>query len=182
MNSDLNFAHWTLELARKDGISMGWFEERRFEWCQIASRFTKDIIEGSAIIICSDLQKKWFCEYAIQTINANTARPLIPIVSLESMLPNDTTFDLMLVEDMLNVAFNNKYIIWYIGYANNKLVEFAKNHQSNFIWAFDGNLQTAFNLKSDDINSDIQLLQLFKILNKTIDAMMFDEIDDGYGI
>ena len=180
--NDLSFANWTLELARKDGISMGWFEERRFDWCQIAHRFTKDIIDGSTIVICSDLQKKWFCEYAMQAININTTRPLLPIVSLESMLPKDMTFDLMLVEDMLNVAFNNKYIIWYIGHINNKLVKLATNHQSNFIWSFDGNLHTAFNLKSDDVNSDIKLLQLFKILNKTIDAMMFDEIDDGYRI
>ena len=178
--NDLIFANWTLELARKDGISMGWFEERRFDWCQIAYRFTKDIIEGSTIVICSDLQKKWFCDYVLQTININ--RPLLPIVSLESMLPKGVVFDLVLLEDMLNIAFKHKYVIWYIGNANNKLVELAKNHQSSFIWAFDGNLHTAFNLKSDDINSDICLLQLFKILNKTIDAMMFDEIDDGSGI
>lgn len=180
--NDLSFANWTLELARKDGIAMGWFEERRFDWCQIAYSFTKDIISGNTIIICSDLQKKWFCEYAMQTININTDRPLLPIVSLESMLPRDTSFDLMLVEDMLNIAFGYKYTIWYIGHVNNKLVKLATNHQSSFIWAFDGNLHTAFNLKSDDINSDIKLLQLFKILNKTIDAIMFDEINDGYFI
>ena len=59
----------------------------------------------------------------MQAININTTRPLLPIVSLESMLPKDMTFDLMLVEDMLSVAFNNKYIIWYIGHINNKLVK-----------------------------------------------------------
>lgn len=180
--NDLSFANWTLELVRKDGIAMGWFEERRFDWCQIAYRFARDVIGGNTIVICSDLQKKWFCEYAVQTINANTDRPLIPIVSLESMLPKDINIDLTLVEDMLNVAFSDKYTIWYIGHSNHKLVKLATNHQSNFIWAFDGNLHTAFNMRSDDINSGIKLLQLFKILNKTIDLIMFDEMNSGYGI
>ncbi|RAX53198.1 hypothetical protein CCY99_06295 [Helicobacter sp. 16-1353] len=179
--NDLAFANWTLELARKDGIAMGWFEERRFDWCQIAYRFAKNIINGNTIILCSDLQKKWFCEYVLQTINANKGRPLIPIITLESMLPKCQDIDLPLIEDMLSVAFDDRYTIWYIGYANNRLVKLATDHQSSFIWAFDGSLHTAFNMNSSDSGSDVKLLQLFKILDRTIDAVMFNEISDDYG-
>lgn len=181
--NDLAFANWTLELVREDGIAMGWFEERRFDWCQIAYRFVRNIINGNTIILCSDLKKKWFCDYVLQMINTDKGRPLIPILSLESMLPRCqdlNSYTVEDIEDMLNIAFNDKYIIWYIGLTNtsNKLVKLATDHQNSFIWAFDGSLHTAFNMYTNDSNSDIKLLQLFKILDKTINAIMFNEIED----
>lgn len=174
--NDLNFANWTLELVREDGIAMGWLEERRFDWCQIAYRFVDNIINGYTIVVCSDSHRKWFCEYILQTINTNKGRPLIPILSLESMLPRYQETNLDLIDDMLDVAFGGKYIIWYIGHTNHKLVKLAIEHPNSFIWVFDGSLHTAFNINSKDPNSDIKLLQLFKVLDKTIDALMFDEI------
>lgn len=174
--NDLIFANWTLELARKDGIAMGWFEERRFDWCQIAYRFVNNVINGSTIVLCHDLNKKWFCEYALQTINSDNGRPLIPIMSLESMLPDHKNTPLNFIEDVLNIAFGDKYVIWYVGEANHKLVKLAIDHQNSFIWAFDGSLHTAFNISSSDSNSDVKLLQLFKILDRTINAIMFNEI------
>lgn len=180
--NNLNFANWTLELAREDGIAMGWFEERRFDWCQIAYRFVENIINGHTIILCSDSQKRWFCEYILQTININKGRPLLPIINLESMLPRYNDLHLQLIEDVLEISFNDKYTIWYIGHANHKLVKLATDHQHSFVWGFDGSLHTAFNMNSNDNNSDIKLLQLFKILDKTIDAMMFNEINFNYGI
>ncbi len=177
MNSDLAFTNWTLQLIRKDGIALGWLEEKRFDWCAIAYQFIDNIINGYTIVLCTDTKRQWFCEYILQAINTNTGRPLIPIFNIYHMLPKCNDMNVELVEDMLEVAFGDKYAIWYVGHINHILYRLAMDSKNNFIWTFDSSLNKAFNIGSQESDCDIRLLQLFKVLNTTIDAMMFNEIE-----
>lgn len=176
--NDLRFANWTLNTIRKDGIAMSWFEERRFDWCQIAYRFVLNIINGYSIIICTDAKRRWFGHYALQAINQNKNRPLIPIFSINNLFMDVADINVDSIEDMFSISFSNKYVVWYIGLLDNRLSNFAIESNNNFIWSFNGGLHTSFDLREGDASNDIKLLQLFKILDKTIDAVMFNEIEN----
>ena len=179
-NINLLFANWTLWLLRKSGdsLALAWLEERRHDWCNVAYHFIDSVIfKESAIILCTDDKRAWFGNYVLQNINTAKSRPLLPIFYMNSILPHSTELNTQLIEDMLNVAFKN-HIIWYIGRTdNNKLATLAIEQQNNFIWAFDSNFHKAFHLDSNEANVDIKLLQLFSVLDKSIDAIMFDELE-----
>lgn len=175
-NANLVFPNWTLELIRNDeALALSWLEERRFEWCNIAYRFINQIISGYSVIICTDSKREWFLKYVLHKINVNNGRPLIPIFDIKNILPN-TDINTHYIEDMLDLAFKN-HTIWYVGRDDNKLSTLAIEHSNSFIWAFDSNRHAAFNLSSNDMNADIKLLQLFSVLDKSIDAIMFNEIN-----
>ena len=172
------FADWTLRLLRKgeNALTLSWLEERRFEWCSPTYRFIHNVIaKGSAIILCTDVKRTWFGEYILQHINSVNSRPLLPIFYMNSSLPR-AELNTQLVEDMFNIAFKN-HILWYIGRTDNKLATLAIEQQDSFLWAFDSNLHTAFHLDSNESSVDIKLLQLFSVLDKSIDAIMFDELE-----
>lgn len=178
-NIDLLFANWTLGLLRKseDALALAWLEERRFNWCGVAYRFINNVIfKESAIILCTDSKRAWFGNYILQNINTAKSRPLLPIFYMNSILPHSTELNTQLIEDMFNIAFKN-HIIWYIGCTDNKLATLAIEQQNSFIWAFDNNSHEAFHLDSNEANVDIKLLQLFFVLDKSIDAIMFDELE-----
>ena len=176
--NDLKFANWTLNTIRKDGIAMSWFEERRFDWCQIAYRFVLNVINGYSIIICTDSKRKWFGDYVIGAINSSSHRPLIPIFNINNISMDLADINLGLLEDMLSISFSSKHIVWYIGLLDNKFSNLAIESNNNFIWSFNGGFHTSFDLREGDANNDIKLLQLFKILDRTIDAVMFNEIEN----
>ncbi|RDU64847.1 HobA family DNA replication regulator [Helicobacter sp. MIT 14-3879] len=175
-NIDLVFPNWTLELIRGDDevLALAWLEEKRFDWCNIAYRFINNIINGYSIVICTDSKRNWFLRYVLQNINLNKGRPLIPIFDINTILP-DSKINTQYIEDMLDIAFKN-HTIWYVGKTDNNLATLAIEHPNSFIWAYDSNLHAAFNLNSNDLNSDIKLLQLFRVLDRSIDAIMFNEI------
>lgn len=177
-NINLLFANWTLGLCRKgDDMALSWLEERRFDWCEIAYNFISNvIIKESSIILCTDSKREWFGEYILQNINSAKSRPLLPIFYLNSILPRGSELNTQLIEDMFHIAFKN-HIIWYIGRTDNKLAALAIEQQNNFIWAFDSNLHRGFHLDSSESNADIKLLQLFSVLDKSIDAIMFNELE-----
>lgn len=175
-SSNLVFPNWTLELIRNDdeAVALSWLEEKRFDWCNIAYRFINQIINGYSVIICTDSKREWFLKYALHNINLNKGRPLIPIFDIKNILPN-VEISTHYIEDMLDLAFKN-HTIWYVGRDDNKLSTLAIEHPNSFIWAFDSNRHAAFNLSSNDVNADIKLLQLFSVLDRSIDALMFNEI------
>lgn len=177
-NINLLFANWTLGILRKgDDMALSWLEERRFDWCEVAYHFIYNVIvKGSSVILCTDSKRAWFGEYILQNINKAKSRPLLPIFYMNSILPHSTELGTQLIEDMFNISFKN-HIIWYIGRTDNKLATLAIEHSNSFIWAFDSNLHTAFHLDSNESNVDIKLLQLFAMLDKSIDAIMFNELE-----
>lgn len=178
-NINLLFANWTLRLLRKgdNAIALAWLEERRYDWCNVAYHFIESVIyKESAIILCTDSSREWFGKYILQNINTAKSRPLLPIFYMNSILPNSGDLNTQLIEDMFHVAFKN-HIIWYIGRTDNKLATLAIEQQNSFIWAFDSNLHRAFHLDLGESGVDIKLLQLFSVLDKSIDAIMFNELD-----
>ena len=79
---------WTLDTIRADEAMMSWLEEQRFEWTAAAAQAIKQIVEGRAVILVTDHDRKWFSHYITTTLN-NPAqdRPIIPIVCLDQVYP-----------------------------------------------------------------------------------------------
>ncbi|MDX1808081.1 MAG: HobA family DNA replication regulator [Sulfurospirillaceae bacterium] len=179
------FLKWSLENIRKDSSMMSWMEEKRFEWVPLNVSMLKNLLEGHTILVITDDDREWFCEYMLGDINKLTKnRPILPFLSLKSLFPNLNTLktkeDIELLEDMLFQSFPNGYTYFYIGKNNNIKMQIAKRKDDSFIWVMDEQLQNSFFLSSNDENLDIKLIQLYKLLDKSINALLFAEVDfDG---
>jgi len=179
------FLKWTLDNIRKESSMMSWMEEKRFEWVPLNVSMLKNLITGHTIVVVADDDREWFCNYMLSDINKlSKNRPLLPFVSLKSIYPNlaslKTKEDIELLENMLFQAFPHGYTYFYIGKNNNIKMQIAKRRDDSFIWVMDEQLQNSFFLSSGDENLDIKLIQLYKLLDKSIDALLFAEVDfDG---
>ncbi|MBE0492080.1 MAG: HobA family DNA replication regulator [Sulfurospirillum sp.] len=179
-----DFLKWTLDTIRKDDSMMSWMEEKRFEWVPLASAMLKKIMQAQSVILVTDMQREWFCEYILKSINkSNNNRPLLPFLSLKSLFPNfesiKTKEDIELLENMLAHAFPNGYNFFYIGKGNDSRMQIAKRSDDSFMWVLDEQLQNSFYLSSNDDLLDIKLIQLFRLLDKSIDAVLFAEVSLG---
>jgi len=177
-----NFLKWTLTTIRKDGPIMSWMEEKRFEWVPLATSMLENLMEGQTIIIVTDDEREWFCEYALQSINAqNKNRPLLPFISLKTFFPNINQLrakeDFEILEDMLTQSFPNGYMFFYVGKSNDIKIQLAKRNDESFMWVFDEQLQNSFYLSSGDDLLDVKLIHLFRLLDKSINAVLFAEVD-----
>ncbi len=178
------FLKWTLEEIRKEGSMISWMEEKRFEWVPLCSSMLRNLLEGHTFIIITDDERKWFSKYMINAINASIQdRPLIPFVALQTLYPNlykiKTNEDIELLENLLSQIFPNGYTFFYVGKNNDIKMQLAKRRDDSFMWVFDEHLQNSFYLQTSDDNLDIKLIQLFKLLNKSIDAVLFAEVTFG---
>lgn len=176
------FLKWTLDYIRKDGSMMNWMEEKRFEWVPLNVSMLKNLMNGHTVIIVVDDDREWFCDYMLSDLNKfSKNRPLLPFVALKSLYPNLSTMktknDIELLEDMLMQVFPQGYTYFYIGKNNNIKMQIAKRRDNSFIWVMDEQLQNSFFLSSSDNNLDIKLIQLYKLLDKSIDALLFAEVD-----
>ena len=176
------FLKWTLDNIRKDGSIMSWMEEKRFEWVPLNVSMLRNLLDGHAFIIINDEERDWFCNYILSDINKMSKnRPLLPFYSLKSLYPNlknvKTKEDINLLEDMLMQSFPNGYTYFYIGKNNDINIQIAKRREDSFIWVLDEHLQNSFHLNSNDEMLDIKLIQLYKLLDKSIDAILFGEVD-----
>ena len=100
------FLKWTLEEIRKDGSTMSWMEEKRFEWVPLAASMLKNLLDGHTFIVITDDDRAWFCHYMLRAINNHHKnRPLLPFLSLQTLYPNlyqvRTKEDIELLENML---------------------------------------------------------------------------------
>ncbi len=173
---------WTLETIRKDGSMMSWMEEKRFEWVPQVSSMLQNLLSGQTIVIITDFEREWFSEYVLRKLNENDKnRPMLPFVSLKTFFPNvrqlKTKDDIELLEDMLAQSFSNGYTFFYIGKSTDIKMQIAKLHDDSFMWVFDEHLQNSFYLSSGDDLLDIKLIQLFRLLDKSINAVLFAEVD-----
>jgi len=174
---DLN--HFVIDYIRKKG--MKWMEERRVDFVPLLSDFLSHIIEGKSVLIITDKPRDWYGNYLIQKINNfNEFKPsFIPIYKLQSVVPqiemakHPEHFDM--IEDMLNISFN-EYIFWYIGVETN-LLKFARRKPESFFWIMDVDLSKNFYLKSIDEKLDMKLLNLADLLNESIKAAIFGEVE-----
>jgi len=174
---DLN--HFVIDYIRKKGIR--WMEERRLDLVPLLADFLSQIIEGKTVLIINDAPREWYANYLINKINNfNEFKPsFIPIYKLNAIVPqiemakHPEQFDM--IEDMLNISFND-YIFWYIGVETN-LLKFARRKPESFFWIMDVDLSKNFYLKSIDEKLDMKLLNLADLLNESIKAAIFGEIE-----
>lgn len=174
-----DFIKWTLEAIREEGQAMSWMEERRMEWAPLLASRLSYLLNGSTFILITDTQREWFESYFMQKINtAISNRPLLPFISLRSIFP---AFDgvlgskeqISLLEDMLSITFPNGYVYFYVGRSDDTRSAIAKGDERSYMWLFDEQAQNSFYLSSSDENLDIKLVSLCKLLNKSIDAVLF---------
>jgi hypothetical protein len=176
------FSLWTLEQIRKKGAAMSWMEERRFDWVPIVASAIEHLMSARTMLLVTDRDREWFARYTLTTLNRfNTDRPLLPIISLGTIFPyldkvNDGE-QLKILEDMLSLAFPNDYIFFYIGKGSDPRAQIAKGKNDSLLWLLDETAQNAFSLRSDDDDLDIKLIQMLKLFDKSIDAILFSEVD-----
>ena len=177
-----DFKEWTLDAIREEGSSFSWLEEQRFDWSTTTSHSLEQIINGKTIILITDQSRKWFEKYILSSINtAKQDRPLLPIVSIDSMYQhydNISGGDMIdVVEDMIALSHKDDYFFWYIGKGDDKRADIAKRKDNSYFWIFDEDYLNAFNLKSYDKSLDIKLLQLYKLFDASLNGAMFGEVD-----
>ncbi|ARE80891.1 HobA family DNA replication regulator [Campylobacter helveticus] len=177
-----DFLSWSLENIRNGGASMAWMESRRLEWSPLVASRLKYLLEGRAFILICDEARSWYENYFLQHINANSARPLLPFFSLKSLLgrkiqiKKDDSIDVVLLNDMLEIAFPNGFIYFYIGTARDEKSNIAKSKNDSLLWLFDEQLQNSFYLDSSDKDLDIKLISLYKLFDKSLDAILFSKV------
>ena len=179
-----DFEKWMLDTIRSDGASLSWLEEHRFEWTTIVELAISQILEGKTIVLITDRERKWFEQYITLTLNKlSTDRPIIPIVSMDSLYAHYDDISgakmIDMVDDMLSMSYKEDYFIWYVGKGEDKRVDIAKRKDNSFLWIFDEEFHNAFTMKSYDSLLDIKLLQLFNVFNISLSAVLFGEVDVG---
>ena len=179
-----NFEKWMLDAIRSDGASLSWIEENRFEWTTIVELALSQVLEGKTIVLITDRERKWFEQYVGTSLNKlSSDRPLIPIVSIESLYPHYDEISgskmIDMIDDLLLMSYQENYFFWYIGKGDDKRVDIAKRKDNSFLWIFDEDFHNAFTMKSYDGLLDIKLLQLFFLFNLSLSAALFGEVDVG---
>jgi len=173
---------WSLDAIRNEESCFSWMEEYRYEWAPIAKRALEQIVEGKTVLIVTDESTKWFSNYILSSINnLSNARPLLPFYQLAKCFPNlegiKSSQDIELLEDMLDISYPNGYFIWYIGKGDHPYTKLAYRNQDNFLWIIDEEVENSFAFRSSDKNLDIKLLQLYKLFDATLEAVLFGELD-----
>jgi hypothetical protein len=175
-----DFLSWTIETIRADKTM--WLDKRRNDWSPLCASAVSALLNGHTAIVMTDFDREWFLRYAVSKINhPSQNRPYLPFVDFKSMFPSiehlRTDEDLEFTKDMLDLTFPNGYFFWYIGKSEDRRSKLAKSKDDSFMWAMDEEIQNGFYLSSIDEHLDIKLLQLFGLLNKTINAALFNEVN-----
>lgn len=176
------FAQWSLDTLREEGASLSWLEEHRFDWATTTSLALEQILDGKTIILIVDDNRKWLENYILSNINsARLERPLLPIVSIDSLFPHyDKTSGgemIDMVEDMISLSYKENYFFWYIGCGDNKRADIAKRKDSSYFWLFDEEYSNSFMLRSFDKDLDVKLLQIYRQFDLSLNAALFGEVD-----
>ena len=173
---------WTLETIREDESMMSWMEESRFEWVPLVASALKNLVRGYTFIVLTDKEREWFGSYIINSINKpNKNRPLLPVMSFDAVFAQVDSIksdeDMQLLEDMLSLSCSNGYSFFYIGKSDDKKAEIAKRKDNSFLWIMDEHFQNSFYLNSNDELLDIKLIQLMRLFDKSVDAVLFADVD-----
>jgi len=173
---------WTLDTIREEESCFSWMEEYRYEWAPLVKSAVEQSIEGKAVLVVTDEQRKWFAKYILNTVNdLRKNRPLLPFYQLSECFPSlsvlTSTSDMQLLEDMLDISYPNGYYIWYIGKGEHPYTKMAYRCENSFLWILDEEVQNSFALRSLDPLLDIKLLQLYKLFDQTLSAALFGELD-----
>jgi hypothetical protein len=173
---------WTLDTIREEESCFSWMEEYRYEWAPLVKSAASQVVEGKTVLIVTDESHKWFAKYILNAINdLGKQRPFLPFYQLAENFPNlqniHTTQDIELLEDMLDISYPNGYYIWYIGRGDHSYTKLAYRNHDNFLWVLDEEVQNSFTLRSSDPLLDLKLLQLYKLFDSTLTAVLFGDLD-----
>ena len=176
------FSKWTLESIRSEGAMLNWLEELRFPWTATVAQAVKQIVEGKTVVLVTDLERKWFEHYITSSYNKPSLdRPMIPMVCLDKLYPhydNITGGEMIdMLDGMLELAFKGDYFFWYIGKGDDRRADMAKRSDSSLLWLMDEDFQNAMPLHSYDPAIDVKLVQLYRLFDTTLNAVLFGEID-----
>ena len=174
---DLN--RFIMDLIRKKNYK--WMEERRLDFVPLLAVFLNQVIDAKSVLIITDEKRKWYADYILTKINNfNEFKPqFFPFYVLENIVPqikeakHPEQYDM--IEDMLNVSFND-YIFWYIG-KETPMLKFARKKPHSFYWIMDNDLSKNFYLKSTDLFLDNKLLNLADLVNESLNAAVFAEVE-----
>jgi hypothetical protein len=184
MRKMTSFLDWALNTIRADDGLGSWLEEDRFEWAPDAVNAISKLLNGTVLLIVTDKERDWLRQYIMQNINHKRRdRPFLPVIDVKYFL-NDldsikTSTDLDMAKDVLNVAFPNGHICWYIGSRDDNRARLLKTSDDSYSWYIDEDVQNKFNVSPIDPILDIKLLQFYRVFDKAINAMLFGEIDIG---
>jgi len=157
-------------------------EEHRFAWAPLVNSAVAQVLEGKTVLVMTDEPRQWFAQYILHKVNDfEKHRPLLPFYSLEGCFLNLHTVKdkekIQLFEDMLDLSYPNGYLIWYIGKGDHAATKIAYRNEDNFLWLMDEEAQNSFYLRSGDPLLDIKLLQLYRLFDETLSAVLFGELD-----
>ena len=177
-----DFAQWSLDTIREEDGNLSWLEELRFDWTTTTAHALNQLLNAKTIIIITDEKRKWLENYIITNVNSQKQdRPLLPIISIDSIYPHYDSVSggdmIDMLEDMITLSHKEDYFFWYIGKGDDKRGDIAKRKDNSYLWMFDEDFHNAFTLKSYDKDLDIKLLQLYKLFDASLNAAMFGEVD-----
>jgi len=178
----MNLLEWTKDVVMNDNSLKGWFKERIYEWVPLCNEAMIELMKGTPFLVVTDRERDWFNYYIVNNINSiKNNRPFVPVYSLMNFIPYSHKTDkieyLDMVEDMLDITFKGEYKFWYIGKEESNIYKLVQRKENSFVWLFDKEYQNTFFLKSYVPELDYQLMNLFKLFNKTITSSMFGEIE-----
>jgi len=173
---------WTLETIREEESCFSWMEEYRYEWSPLVKSAVAQVVEGKTVLIVTDESQDWFGRYIVNRINdLSNHRPFLPFYLFSENFPQlktiQSTEEIQLLEDMLDISYPNGYYIWYIGRGDHPLTKLAYRNQDNYLWVLDEEVQNSFALRSSDLLLDIKLLQLYKLYDATLSAVLFGDLE-----
>lgn len=176
-----NLIDWTLKTIRTEEPMMSWMEERRFDWIPLINDFMQKVVGGTTVVLVVDKEREWFAKYILQFINNKTKhRPYLPIVLSSSLKTDGGGENLDVFMDMLDMSFKNDYVFWYIGKATSNRFKLAKKRDDSFMIVLDEEIQNSFFLRSKDELLDVKLINLVRLVDKTVDGVLFGDISlDG---
>jgi hypothetical protein len=171
---------WTTDVIRSDEGVGEWLEERKLDWIPITAKLVKEIIKGVPVIIVTDKERSWFGDYFISKINSKqNNRPFVPFYKLDNIITNRETLNEEengFLEDMLSISYS-EYIFFYIGKEENSMFEKIQKDKNSILWMVDSEAENGFYMNSLDKDFDCKLLNMFRLLNLTITASMFSEVE-----
>jgi hypothetical protein len=104
----------------------------------------------------------------------------MPFYPLQGIFPNlgdmETSQDMQLLEDMLEISYPGGWFLWYIGEGGDRHAKLAYRSEENFLWLLDEQIPGSFTLRRHDPLLDIKLLQLYKLFDRTLEAALFNEV------
>jgi len=176
------FLEWTLESIRAENSDFSWMEEFRYDWTPLMGSLLSKLMAGQSVLLLADERREWFLEYIAYSVNdPRKGRPFVPFFRLDSLVADRSLLErsesVELIEDMLNISFPLGYIVWYIGEGDHYLSRFASRRDDAFLWLMDEQMPGAFTLRGGDPLLDMKLIQLYRLFDKSMEAVMFGEIE-----